>query len=173
MFCNKFIIGKLVKVLPENNSNSNVFDVDTLRITSISSSRELDQYVVLESHMYQEIFGKKKIASNASKKRLSVVKISYNGSSIYRAYLSAPVVGFKKDYVALTPNSIYELSQEEKINLLDNVTLTKGSWWKYYWNSPNAAERMSFRIGICGILVTILLSYSTIWSLMKYCISLF
>lgn len=154
--CNK---GKLVKILPAGLSNTNSFSNDTLFLGRITSPRELDEYVVLESHMYQEIFKVKKLSASDSRKRLSIVKICYGGRSIHRAYLSAPAGGFTKEHVALTPNSIYELSPGEKIPLLSELTLTKGCWWKFYLNHPNAAVRMSFRIGVIGILFTIILSF--------------
>ena len=175
MFCNnkRCRRGKLVKILPASGSTTNTFGSNTLHLTGITSSRELDQYVVLESHMYEKIFDEKKISAKASRKRLSVVKISSNGVSIYRAYLSAPASGFGKDYVALTPNSIYELSQCSKIPMLADLTLRKGSPLKYYWNSPNAAERMSFRMGVLGIAATIILSCKEIWELIRCCCTCF
>ena len=169
--------GKLVKILPAGNSNSNSFVNDTLCLTSISSSRELDEYVVLESHMYKEIFGEKKITAKSSRKRLSVVKISYEGRSIHRAFYSAPAKGFGKEHVALSTSSIYELSQGKQIPLLADVTLGKGCLWHYYWYNPNAAVRMSFRIGVFGIAFTIITGYKVIWcaftSLINLCIQLF
>ena len=172
MFCNlcKCSRGKLVKILPAGNSDSNTFDADTLRLTGISSPRELDEYVVLESHMYKDIFGESKISAKRSRKRLSIVKICYNGKTIHRAYLSTPAKGFGKNHVALTPNSIYELSQGESIPLQTDVTLGRGCWWKYYWSNPNAAVRMSFRVGVIGIITTILLSYNAIGNLIEYLI---
>jgi hypothetical protein len=174
MFCNlgKCSNGKLVKILPAGNSNQNSFENDILRLTGISSPRELDEYVVLESHMYKEIFGKTKINAKRSRKRLSVVRICYEGRSIHRAFLSAPAKGFEKEHVALTLSSIYELSQGKQIPMLAKVTLGRGCRWKYYLYHPNAAVRMSFRIGIIGIAVTILLSYNDICRVFKYLIDL-
>ena len=106
--------------------------------------------------MYEKIFGKKKIKSSNSKKRLSIVKISYEGKSIHRAFLAVSAKDFDKDYVALTPNSIYELSSDTAIVPLSKLTVSKGCVWKYYWNNPNAAVRMSFRIGIIGIIASFL-----------------
>ena len=147
--------GKLVKILPANGSTSNIFTVDTLRLSNISSPKELDEYVILQSSMYKKIFREKKINVSKSKKRLSVVKICYEGRSIHRAYLSVSAKDFDSDYVALTPNSIYELSSEKNIMPLSKVTVCKGCVWKYYWNNPNAAVRMSFRIGIIGIIASV------------------
>ena len=151
--------GKLVKILPANGSTSNIFAVDTLRLYNISSPKELDEYVILQSSMYEKIFGEKKIKASKSKKRLSIVKICCEGSSIHRAYLSVSAKDFDNDYIALTPNSIYELSSEKTISPLSEVTVCKGSVWKYYWNNPNTAVRMSFRIGIIGIITSVIASF--------------
>ena len=157
--CKSCKAGELVKILPANGSTSNHLDVDTLRICNISSPKELDEYVVFQSSMYGKIFGEKKIKASNSKKRLSIVKICYEGRSIHRAYLSASAKDFDKDYVALTPNSIYELSSEKAIVPLSKVTVCKGCVWKFYWNNPNAAVRMSFRIGIIGIIASVMAAF--------------
>ena len=147
----------LLKILPDSKSASNYLDKDTLRIANIGSSKEFDEYVVLHSSMYEAIFGEKKAKAKRSKKLLSVVRICYEGKSIHRAYRSVSAKDFGKDYVALTPNSIYELCQNSS-EAPDKVSVSKGCWWMYYWHNPVAAVRMSFRVGIVGILFTIIMS---------------
>ena len=153
--------GKLIKVLPGSSLSSNCFTNDTLKLVNISSSKELDEYVVLESHMYARIFGKKKITAKDSRKRLSVVKIDYNGKAIHRAYMSVPATDFKKEFVGLTTNSIYLLSGSDgnTVSLLSNVTLSKGNKLIYFWTHPNAAVRMALKIGVWGIACTIVTSF--------------
>ena len=148
--------GTLVKILPANGSNTNSFDGKELRLSSISSSKEMDEYVLLESHMYKKIFKNHKIRSNNRKKRLSIVQICCNGKSIHRAFRSESTKGFSKGYVGLSTNSIYLLSQDEELPVGSKVYLRKGCWWMYYWNNPNAAVMMSFRIGIWGIIITLI-----------------
>ena len=148
----------LIPILSADKPGSNRIDEDVLLIQGITSPRELNEYVILESSMYRTLFGKKKIASNRSRKRLSIVKISYGGRSIHRAYRSIPARNFTKDYVGLTPDSISELSDGTGIPALSEVTLGKGCWWNYYWEHPNAAVRMSFRMGIFSISISIILA---------------
>ena len=119
----------LIPILSADKPGSNRIDEDVLLIQSITSPRELNEYVILESSMYRTLFGKKKIASNRSRKRLSIVRISYDGRSIHRAYRSIPARNFTKDYVGLTPDSISELSDGTGIPALSEVTLGKGCWW--------------------------------------------
>jgi len=147
----------LLKILPDSKSASNYLDKDTLRIANIGSSKEYDEYVVLHSSMYETIFGVRKATAKRSKKQLSVVKICSEGKSIHRAYRSLPAKDFGKDYVALTPNSIYELCHDSS-KTPTKVSVSEGCRWMYYWHNPVAAVRMSFRIGIIGILFTIITS---------------
>ncbi len=152
--CKCYREANLVKILPDSKSVSNYLDKDTLRIANIVSSKEYDEYVVLHSSMYKAIFGEKKAEARRAKKQLSVVKICYEGRSIHRAYRSIPAEDFGKDYVGLTPNSIYELCQNSS-EPPKKVSISKGCRWMYYWHNPVAAVRMSFRIGIIGILFTV------------------
>ena len=148
-------VENLVKILPDSKSASNYLDKDTLRIANIFSSKEYDEYVVLHSSMYEAIFGEKKAKAKRSKKQLSVVRICYEGKSIHRAYRFVPAKDFGKDCVALTPNSIYELCSYNTSDAQKEISVSKGCWWMYYWHNPVAAVRMSFRVGIAGILFTV------------------
>lgn len=148
--------GKLVKILPSATSNTNTFDGNVLGIASISSSKEMDEYVVLESHMYQKIFKGKKVNADDNHKRLSVVKICCNGKSIHRAFYSVSAKGFTKEHVALSTKSIYLLSSSNVLPTGSQVYLSKGCWWMFYWEHPNAAVRMSFRMGILGVFCTLI-----------------
>ncbi len=151
---------QLLKILPAAvTSHSNVVCMDALRLTNISTPKELDEYVVLHSSMYEKIFKEKKKDVSPSKKQLSIVKVSYEGRCIHRAYLYIPASSFNQDHVALTPNSIYELGCVKKTPPLRNVVVSRGCRWMFYWRHPNAAVRMSFRIGLLGIFITILLFF--------------
>lgn len=138
---------------------SHYLNLDTLRVSSICSPSELDEFVILESHVYRKIFGDTKKNADDSRKRLSIVKICYQGKSIHRAYMSKAANGFTEGHVALTPNSIDLLSSNPKTILLQDVILSKGCWWNFYWNHPRSATRMSFRMGIVGILFTLVTSF--------------
>jgi len=155
--CKCYREANLVKILPDSKSVSNYLDKDTLRVANIVSSKEYDEYVVLHSSMYEAIFGEKKAKAKRSKKLLSVVRICYEGKSIHRVYRSLPAKDFGKDFAALTPNSIYELCQDSS-EAPKKVSVSKGCWWMYYWYNPVAAVRMSFRVGVVGILFTIIMS---------------
>ena len=133
--------GTLVKILPSNGSTINSFNGNELRLSSISSSKEMDEYVVLQSQMYQNIFKKKRIQSNNRQKRLSIVKICCNGKSIHRAFRSESTKDFTQGYVGLSTHSIYLLSQDKELSTGSKVYLSKGSWWMFYWNNPNGSMK--------------------------------
>lgn len=162
--------GTLVKILPSNGS-PNSFNGEELRLSSISSSKEMDEYVVMQSQMYEKIFKKRKIKSSDRQKRLSIVKICCNGKSIHRAFRSESTKDFNKGFVGLSTHSIYMLSQEKELAKGTKVYLSKGSWWMYYWNNPNSAVMMSFRIGVIGILITLIgVNLTNLFQCFKYLI---
>lgn len=145
----------LLKILPANDEcNKADLKNNVLRIACINASNELDEYVILERSMYKKIFCKHKNKSSNAKKRLSIVKISYNGKSIHRAYRSFSINNFSSDYVALTPNSMDLLSVE----VSKPVTLSRGCWLKFYWYHPYSATRISFRTGVLAIAISILIA---------------
>lgn len=148
----------LFMILP-SGANSKPSNNKILRVPNISSPKELDEYVLMYSGMYEAIFCKKMKNSNKSQKRLSIVKIKCGDNSIHRAFRSSPITGLNDGYAALTPNSISLLTAKDENQKPTTAIVSKGCWWKYYWNHPNAAVRMSFRIGVIGIAVTIILTF--------------
>lgn len=150
---------KVLKILPAFTTNKSMVNNDALRLANISTPKELDEYVVLHSSMYEKIFKRKKMDASRSKKQLSVVKVCYEGKSIHRAYLYVPASNFNSNYIALTPNSINELICGKEIDSLGAFVVCRGCRWIYYWHHPNAAVRMSFRIGLFGIFIAILLFF--------------
>lgn len=148
----------ILKILPSGTkphpSSNNV-----LRVPNISSPKELDEYVLMYSGMYEKIFHKKMKNSNKGRKRLSIVKIKCGSNSIHRAFMSSPISGLKDGFAALTPNSVYLLTAKDENQKPTTAIVSKGCWWIYYWNHPNAAVRMSFRVGIIGIAITIILTF--------------
>lgn len=149
--------GKLLKILPANGAGKNIADNDCLRLINISTPKELDEYVLLHSSIYEKIFDIKKKDTSRSNKQLSIVKVCFNGKCVHRAYLYVPATNFNGNCVALTPNSINELSCEKELVPSGEVVVSKGCRWMFYWYHPNAAVRMSFRIGLLGIFIAILL----------------
>ena len=71
---------------------------------------DFDDSIILHKDVYKEIFGTTRAKVSNSKKLLSVVKVEYNGKSIYRAYRAKSVM--TKNKAALTYSSMRLLSDE-------------------------------------------------------------
>lgn len=148
---------KTVTIIPSSSTN-NVFNKNdnTLELAGISLPSDANHEVLAISNVYKEIFGKTKKTSSNHKKRISIVKISANGHSIYRSYRSISARDFDKKFVALTYNSLLLLSNENG-DIPNDVQLSDGSssFYKFYWNHPNVAISISVRLGILSIIISV------------------
>lgn len=143
----------ILKVLPLINGNSSFVENDELRVSGIQQSCELDGFVLLQSSCYKRIFGTTKKVSPDKRKRTSIVKIkANNGKRIYREFRGDFTTKFTADMVALTPNSILLLNDDDGI-MPTNLTLSKGRLWPFYWEHPDKAIRVSFKMG--GLSITL------------------
>lgn len=152
----KVICNHLVKVfnsLPDGEKPVN--EKGVLRVKDTFSLSELDSCVVLQSGCYENIFGRKKKDSGSDKKRLSVVKITYNGTSIHRNFKSIPADGFNKEDVGLTIKSIQSLNAED-FPKNGQLILEKGCWFTFYWQHPDNATRLSMKSATVSLLIAII-----------------
>ena len=145
----------LVKILPEPSASKNSYSNGILRLIGINNASDVDGEVMLTSDCYREIFGKTKKTIGDSHKQLSIVKISANGKSIHRAYRGISATDFLKDYVALSPNSIMFLNDENG-NEPCEVEVSKGSVFPFYWYHPDKAVRLSTKLGILSLMLGII-----------------
>ena len=128
---------------------------------------EADDSAFFIPSSYKDIFGKTKRTSCYSRKILSVVKIEGNGRSIHRR--------FRTSILAEVPDAeTVVLSALSCMLLFDNVppedemavTVSKGSWLSYYWNHPFHATRISFRVGLPALIISVV---SLILAVLPYC----
>lgn len=125
---------------------------DVLQLQPGELPRDYDDVAFLNNRIYSKIFGEKRAESSDEQKLLSVVKITYGGKSIHRAYRCSPKL--RKDEVALSANSQRLLFG--KIDNAGEVTITKGSKFIYFWNHPFHATRISMRLGVYSVILAIL-----------------
>ena len=120
------------------------------------STLDIEGQAAFCSSAYKNIFGKNKYNQSQSKQRLSIVKITNDECrrSIYRVYRGASITDLKSDTVMLSPAALQELSIDDCTN--KKVSVSRGCRWAYYRNHPNAATRISFRIGMWGVSVGLL-----------------
>ena len=146
------------------SSNSAPTD-DVLSLPTGEFPRDYDDVALFHSTEYAKIFGEKRTESCDEQKLLSVVKITYGGKSIHRAYRCSPKL--RKDEVGLSSNS-----QRLLFGKNDNageVTITKGSKFLYFWNHPFHATRISMRLGVYSVILAIL---STILAIVSIIIAI-
>ena len=107
---------------------------------------------------YNQFFKTNKKDTNQTKQRLSVLKISHGKRTIYRQYAGRGM-SFGEDIdsskcVGLSPNSWQQLcldSSDDK-----EVTLNRSWWFPFFWKHSNSATRISFRIGVIGLVLAII-----------------
>ncbi|MCQ2126515.1 MAG: hypothetical protein MJZ06_03620 [Bacteroidaceae bacterium] len=105
-----------------------------------------DDCVLMTSHMYETIFGEKWKEQTIEKRILPIVKITYNGESIYRRYRAIGIKGLKKGDVVLTRRSISLLSPKDSIIGEGSISLSPGDEKSYYQYCPDHSARMSYRL---------------------------
>ena len=143
------------------SSNSAPTD-DVLPLPVGEFPRDYDDVALFHSSEYAKIFGEKRAESCDEQKLLSVVKITYGGKSTHRAYRCSPKL--RKDEVALSANSQRLLYG--KIDNAGEVTITNGSKFRYFWDHPFHATRISMRLGVVSVLFAILSIIITLISIL-------
>ena len=132
--------------------------------------------VVIHSSSFEKLFGEPKYKYFQRKcnlsRRLPVVKVTYKDMSIYRRVELLSIASLTSDCAALTSKSLGELTRTikdendkekaDRPNDKSKVIIEKGAWFPYYWQHPNNATRISFRMGILSIIVGIISIFITL-----------
>ena len=124
---------------------------------------QMDDIAIFNSAAYAAIFGQCKKAATTRDKLSSIVRIknSDTGRIIRRQYRYIGITDLKNDCVALSPASIRLLCNEDNSELVGNnhVEVSKGNLWDslmYYWEHPFHATRISIRLGLPALILSIL-----------------
>ena len=146
-------IKKKVLMVVQSESITRV-DVPNSSFTVAGSApNEMESKTIICEGDYSDIFGVTKREMSKTRKRLCLVKISSNkGITIHRECIAHKKMG--KKYIGLTWQSISMLDIEDT----DDVYISKGNYLAFYWNHPIHATRISTRLGIIGIIVSIFMS---------------
>ena len=115
---------------------------------------DMEALAVFNAMEYKDIFHQYKKEKSQRLQRLSVVRISKDGRSIYRKYQSHSITGLGNDCIGLSPDSFTELGLEEKDN--QRVRVKKSYWLPFFWYHSNSATRVSFRFGLIALIVAII-----------------
>lgn len=117
-----------------------------------------DGFVFMDGKDFAEIFGDRH-ANTGYKNKLAIVKIfnPNTGKSIHRQYRTCSSLKGWKDYAALTYHSLIELvDSQDQFENMEELEISKGSVYKYYWNHPFHATKVATRLGVYGIVVGVI-----------------
>ena len=145
------------------------FFIQPWDIKDDSTGHELDQYAIMNSHAFVDLFGK--TMPEASTKEIEgLLKITYKGKSIYRKYLGSNIT--ESGNIILNNRSIAELGLKTK-DIEENpnmVEIEPASVWAYLYNNSYSYIRDPFKLAIIGLAATILFGIiSTIIGIISLC----
>lgn len=109
---------------------------------------DYEDLALLPNKAYSELFSVKRGEDTLRRKRLAIVRICYNGISIYRAYRGMNV-GWGN--VGLTPSAIRYFGADNDEIIGKKVQVSRGWWFPYYWDHPFHATRISCRLGVVSV----------------------
>ena len=116
-----------------------------------------DDKVVLNGDIFKDLFDVPRYKAKKCLKLLAIIKITNkNGESIHRAFWGKKgISGMDMKQAGLSHNSIRLLNgDDENPDWIDTVTISKGCLFKYYWDHPFHATRISMRLGLVGIFIS-------------------
>lgn len=110
--------------------------------------------VFMNAKLYKKIF---KVERKLDKRnhQTALVKIKVENEAITRAFHSAPLpYENSKPTIFLPLSAVRELTGSYE-DLFD-AEVSTGNWFCYYWRHPISATRISMRIGLISLFVSIL-----------------
>ncbi len=120
--------------------------VDSKGTLYCKNDDNFDECVFMHSSMFEKLFGEKwKNTTNTDLKYLPVVKISYNGNSIFRRYRCVSAARLCKDQIALNKRSLALLCPTEDL-VNKTVDISKGEERDFFKNHPDHETRMVYKM---------------------------
>lgn len=158
-----------IKILPSPTFENYYDQAHNILFLKIAEDTVLlDDIVFVPTSKFKDIIGSTKRDLCNSKKRHSIVKITNGSKSIHRTLRAISTKDFSGNKIAMTSNSLYLLSEQgvspDKIN---EVTIDNGCKFCYYWFHPFHATRISYKLGLLGLMIGIASSILGILSLFK------
>lgn len=106
---------------------------------------------------YQELFGIKRSLDHRNK-LLAIVRLEYNGKVIRRRYKYDSSLRIKGNQVGLTSESIRILFDDMDNVYQEEILVSKGNFIDtimFYWNHPFHATRISFKVGLPSLVISV------------------
>ena len=121
----------------------------TKGILYCNDSDDFDECVFMTSTMFRKIWGKNWSDMTQEERILPVIKLTYNGESIYRRYRQVSAMGFCDFYLGLTQRSIGLLcSKGPLINSKGAIEVSVGDKESYFKHHPNHSTRKAYEMGL-------------------------
>ena len=140
---------KIIRLSKNTNCGNVAFYTDDLG--------EIDDCAFFYSKNFEKLFGKKKAKLSVEGMLLPVVKIQYNGRTIYRRFrYSSLIKGIDSNSIGLSNASISFLRDDQRDPVGEEAIVTKGSRFKYFWFHPLYATRATYRIGLPALVLSVL-----------------
>lgn len=128
----------------------------------VNQHLDYEKYVLVHSSAFEAIYDEKMKDTNDSDELEGLVKISYNGKSIYRKSIGGHV---KKDKIQMGYRTMHEL----KVSPDTEVRVTPANWFCYYWCNSDSNYKQPFRIAVVSLAITVLSIIISLCSLMQNC----
>ena len=131
---------------------------NTKFVSSFSYIEEHQDVAWFNNGQYFKIFGIKR-SLDQKIKLLAFLRLEYKGRTIRRRYMSDNSVGLQDNRVGLTSESIRILFDDLKDVSKEEIKISKGNMWDmilFYWNHPFHATRISFKVGLPALLISVI-----------------
>lgn len=145
----------------ESNQQTNWIHVTNdfvdFRLNNAEKVADLEDVVYMTPSAYIKIFRNSRRNATKENKLLSVVKIKYGKQVIHRQYVGVTCKNFTDDMLAITPRSWRLLSNERLCPTNKCIEVSRGNKFCYYWNHPFHATRISMRLGVISVTLSVML----------------
>lgn len=131
---------------------------NTKFVSSFSYIEEHQDVAWFNNRQYTKIFGIKR-SLDQKNKLLAILRLEYKGRTIRRRYMSDNSVGLQDNRVGLTSESIRILFDDLEDVSKEKIKISKGNMWDmilFYWNHPFHATRISFKVGLPALLISVI-----------------
>jgi hypothetical protein len=95
-----------------------------------------------------------KVADGEHKRKIIKLKNSENGKTVVRLIRGRSLEGFTANEIIMDPVTMRELG----VKVGDNVEVKSANLWdrkfKFYWNHPELAIRLAFKMGLFATVLT-------------------
>ena len=147
---------KVKKVIQRDKFANTENEKNDLEIDSQNIFLQCEDRILLENNKYKEIFGKYLGDSKHKSSKRGVVKITMGKQSLYRLLQSGNSHGIKNDVCGLHKYDYFGLGLGKTNNF---VEITAGNRFWFYWYHPHDPTRLSFRLPLFSIIISIIITY--------------